>query len=189
MTAIFDVLLETDDIVVLGPPTNIDVSLDIGPKGERGSLFFVGSGNPNVPGVIPSGQTIKIGDVFVNSSTASEYGWLYVYVSTASQNAWVPALRLQPSVYSSNIGVLFNTSGEGIITVPLADIVADVTILDETKYVVQVSAINANPVSLSMTSKQIIGPNLNIFVKAIVYNGSWDELQGVHNIAVTISVV
>lgn len=190
MTAVFDVLVETDDIVVLGPPTSIDLSLDVGPKGDRGSRFFVGSGNPNLAGVIPSGQNPLVGDVFVNSSTASEYGWLYLYISTPSGNSWVPALRLQPSIYSTNIGVLFNSSGEGTITIPIANIVADITILDVEKYVTQITAINSNPVAMSVTSKSILGPNLNIFVKGIEYNGSsWANLEGIVNLEITISVI
>lgn len=190
MTAVFDVLVETDDIVVLGPPASIDVALDVGPKGDRGSRFFVGSGNPNLSGVIPSGQTPIVGDLFVNSSTASEYGWLYLYSQTPSGPSWVPALRLQPSIYSNNIGILFNSSGEGTITIPVANIVADVTILDVEKYVTQITAINSNPVALSVTSKSILGPNLNIFVKGIEYDGSsWSNLEGIVNLEITVSVI
>lgn len=190
MTAVFDVLVETDDLVVLGPPTNIDMSLDVGPQGQRGSLFFVGSGNPNVSGVLPSGQTFYVGDGFINASTASNYGWLYFYVSTPSGNTWVPALRLQPSLYSSNVGVLFNSSGEALITIPTANIVSDITISDVEKYIVQVTPINSNPIALSITSKTILGPNINIFLKAIKHNGStWSNLTGVVDLQVTISVI
>lgn len=190
MTAVFDVLVETDDLVVLGPPTNIDISLDIGPQGQRGSLFFVGSGNPNVAGVLPSGQTFYVGDAFINASTASNYGWLYFYVTTPSGNTWVPALRLQPSIYSSKTSVLFDSDGEGLITIPTANIVADVTISDEEKYIVQITPINSNPAALSITSKTILGPNLNIFVKGIKYNGSsWSNLTGIVDLQVTISVI
>lgn len=190
MTAVFDVLVETDDIVVLGPPTSVDLALDIGPKGDRGSQFFVGSGNPNLSGVIPAGQTPLVGDVFVNSSTASEYGWLYVYTQTPSGNSWVPALRLQPSIYATNIGVLFNSSGEGTITIPIANIVADVTILDVEKYVTQITPINQNPTSLSITSKSILGPNINIFVKGVEYDGSsWSNLDGIVNLEISIAVI
>ena len=37
-----EVLLSNDDITVLGPPPIIEVLVDIGPKGTRGSQFFVG---------------------------------------------------------------------------------------------------------------------------------------------------
>ena len=38
-----DVLLNTDDVVVIGPPESIDLLVDIGPQGTRGSKFIVGS--------------------------------------------------------------------------------------------------------------------------------------------------
>lgn len=189
MATIFDVLVETDEIVVLGPPTSIDVSIDVGPQGERGSRFFVGSGNPNLPGVIPAGQTPLVGDVFVNSSTASQYAWLYLYIQTPAGNSWTPALRLQPSIYSINSAVLFN-SGAATISIPLANIVADVTILDVEKYTAQITAIKSNPVALSITSKSILGPNLILSVKAIEYNGTaWSNLQGSVNLEIFISVI
>lgn len=189
MTAIFDVLVETDEIVVLGPPPAIEVSLDIGPEGQRGSRFFVGSGNPNTAGVIPEGQNPLIGDVFINSSTSSQYGWLYLYIQTPSGNSWTPALRLQPSIYSANSIVLFN-NGQTDISIPLANIVSDVTILNVEKYSTQITAIKSNPVALSITSKLIQGPNLIISLKGIEYNGtSWSNLSGAVSLEILVSVV
>ena len=187
---VFDVLVETNDVVVLGPPTTIDILTDVGPKGDRGSRFFVGSGNPNVTGVIPQGQDLALGDVFVNSSTASQYAWLYIYIQTPSGNSWVPALRLQPSIYSINSGILFNSEGEGTVSIPIANIVSDVTILDVERYVCQVSTINNLPVAMSITNKNILGPNLNIFVKGVEYDGTdWSNLEGIVNLEVTVSVI
>ena len=42
-----EVLVNTDDITVLGPPAQVNVQLDIGATGNRGSQIFVGTGNPN----------------------------------------------------------------------------------------------------------------------------------------------
>jgi hypothetical protein len=185
----FDVLLETQDIVVLGPPNNIDVRVDVGPKGERGSRFFVGSGDPNVPGVIASGQNPFIGDVFVNASTASNYGWLYVYVRTPSGNTWTPTLRLQPSVFSSTISTIFS-EGQSQIGIPLSSIVPDVTVLDIEKYVIQLSCNRNNPIAISIVSKVIQGPGLVFSVKAAEYvSGSWVDLDGPVSIDTTITVI
>jgi hypothetical protein len=43
-----DVLLSNDDITVLGPPNTVEVLVDIGPTGTRGSQVFVGIGDPNL---------------------------------------------------------------------------------------------------------------------------------------------
>jgi hypothetical protein len=187
--SIFDVLLDTEDIVILGPPTNIDVRVDVGPKGDRGARFFVGSGNPNIPGVIPLGQNPLVGDVFVNASTASEYGWLYLYVRTPSGNAWVPTLRLQPSIFSANISTIF-TSGESQISIPLANIVPDTTILDVEKYIIQCTSNKNVPVALSVSSKIIQGPSLIFTVKAAGYSGgSWTNLDGPESLDITVTVI
>ena len=39
-----DVVLSNDDITILGPPSTIELSVDIGPQGDRGSQIFVGVG-------------------------------------------------------------------------------------------------------------------------------------------------
>ena len=60
-----DVLLNTEDVVVLGPPDSIDVLVDIGPQGTRGSKIIVGSGDPNTltsNGVL-LGTTLILNDI------------------------------------------------------------------------------------------------------------------------------
>ena len=59
-----DVLLNTEDVVVLGPPQTIDVLVDIGPQGTRGSQIFVGVGDPNS---VEIGQTIRLNDLYINT--------------------------------------------------------------------------------------------------------------------------
>jgi hypothetical protein len=185
----FDVLLDTEDIVVLGSPSNIDVRVDVGPKGERGARFFVGSGDPNVPGVVPVGANPIVGDLFVNASTAANYGWLYLYVRSGLTNQWIPTLRLQPSIFSNSISTLF-VDGSAQISVPLASIVPDTTILDVEKYVIQVTPNKSNPVSLSVTGKAIQGPSLIFVAKAVEYvNNEWVNLSGATSLDITITVI
>ncbi len=188
---IFDVLLDTEDIVVLGPPQQIDVLLDIGSKGDRGSRFFVGTGNPNNPGVLPGGQTFLLGDVFLNASTGAEFAWLYIYIQTPSGNIWTPAIRLQPAIYNREIDTIFNSSGIATISIPLTDISPDSTIIDIDRYVIQVTpSLYENPISLTIPTKFISGPNLQFSIKAIEYASNvWQNLEGEVELAVNISVV
>ena len=187
--SILDVLVETDDIVVLGPPAQVDISLDIGEKGERGSRFFVGYGDPNFPDVIPSGETPILGDVFVNASVASRYAWLYVYLRTPSGNSWIPALRLQPPIYAGNNLIVFN-DGVGVVSVPLANILADNIITDIEKYTVNITATKENPVAISVISKEILGSNFVVTLTAAEFNaGAWNTLSGSVPLGVTIAVV
>lgn len=152
---IFDVLVNTDDIVVLGSPTNLDVSIDIGPTGQRGTKIFAGSGDPNNLGTIPSGEEILIGDFFINSSIASRYAWLYRYSTGIGGTTWSPVLKLQPTIYSKNIQASF-TDGAADISVSLFDIISDLSIVDVNRYCVTITPILANPVALSVENKSII---------------------------------
>jgi hypothetical protein len=188
--SVFDVLVDSEDIVVLGPPTTLDVSLGIGEKGERGSKFFIGSGDPNTLGVIPSSEEIILGDVFINTSTSSQFSWLYLYAFTPSGNIWAPALRLQPSIYSRNNDVTFDSNGLSSLIIPLGDIVPDTNVTDVDRFVVQITAINSNPVAITVNSKLISSSNFVIAIEAIEFSSlAWSALTGTVKLAVTISVV
>jgi hypothetical protein len=185
-----DVLLQTPDIVVLGPPSQIDLSLDRGSVGERGSKFFVGSGNPNNPEVLPSGQEFLLGDVFINVSVGAEFAWLYLYVQTPGGNIWTPAIRLQPGIYTENIVAEFDENGNSTISFSLSSIFSDFFISDTSRYVVHITPNEyENPISLTITSKDISNSNLEISINAIEYNSSWQLLEGQVGLGVTISVV
>jgi hypothetical protein len=151
---IFDVLLNTDDIVVLGSPTNLDVSIDFGPTGQRGTKIFAGSGDPNNSGVIPAGEEIFIGDFFINSSIASRYAWLYRYSTGIGGTTWTPILKLQPTFYSKNIQAAF-TDGSANISIPLFDIISDLSIVDVNRYSINVTPLSENPIALSINNKSI----------------------------------
>ena len=183
----FNVILEDEDFVVLGPPEQIDVSVNVGQRGPRGSRFFVGDGDPNSPGVIPAGENPQLGDVFVNTSTAAQFGWLYVFLRTPSGNQWVTALRLQPSVYARDSLVLFS-SGTAVVSIPLSNIVPDVIIPDIDRYVINLTPQHPNPISFSITSKNIIGSNLVFTVSGIEYaSASWSNLN--ESVVLGINVV
>ena len=73
-----EVLLSNDDVTVLGPPSQIELLLDIGPQGLRGSQVFIGTGDPNS---IEIGQEPELNDLFINTSPGPDYGYLYQYLS------------------------------------------------------------------------------------------------------------
>lgn len=190
---IFDIVLDSEDLLVLGPISNVELQTDIGPTGKRGSKFFVGSGDPNNFGVIPATEQIQIGDFFINSSTSSRYGWLYVY--QAGQNnvvSWVEAVRLQPSIYSNNIQIEFE-NGLASTPIPLADITSDNLIVNTDKYVVQLTPISADPFIINLQQKRIPQPEYNELVldtRAMRFLlGSWVPYTGLVTVGITISVL
>lgn len=93
-----DVVLQQDDLVVLGPPSSIDISLDIGAKGDRGGTTFTGSGDPNQLSLsefaLQYGKSPIYGDIFLRIDQGQEYGTFYSYSSVPGGDQWVPILDL-----------------------------------------------------------------------------------------------
>ena len=195
MTAIFDVVVNTDDLVVLAPPAVIDVGIDFGPQGQRGATFYAGSGNPNDSSVSENvfGDTITpiSGDLYVNVAAGANYGWLFIYNPKVVGDDWDSVLRLNPPIYSRNIEETF-TSGASVISIPTSDIIPPgVTVASAYNYIVNISPINTIPTILTITSQSFSGSNLNISIDGMKYvDGSWIDLNSeTIKIATTITVV
>lgn len=195
MTSIFDVIVNTDDLVVLAPPAVIDVGVDFGPQGQRGATFYAGSGNPNDSSVSENvfGDVIipVDGDLYINTAAGANYGWLFIYNPKVVGDDWDQVLRLNPPIYSRNIEQTF-TSGLTTISVPVADILPPgVVVSGPYSYVVNLTAINSDPTILTINSQSVSGSNLEIIVEGIKYSGgSWSNLNAsTIDISTTITVV
>lgn len=96
-----EVLFNNDDVTVLGSPESIDLLLDIGPQGIRGSRFFTGSFIPTNETTI-GGIAVQLGDFYLNISQAtSEYSYLYEYVSQPGGNVWIARIAVSPTINNS----------------------------------------------------------------------------------------
>jgi hypothetical protein len=180
-----DVLLNNDDITVLGPPEVVELSLDIGATGTRGSQTFVGVGNPNTNEI---GQTPLLNDLYINTSPGADYGYLYQYVSQPGGNTWIEVLKLNPTIYSKNYLTTYS-DGEASIVVPIDEIITSTaTALTAENFSVQFSVIHDNPVAASMSIPALVGngDNLIINFKAVEHRksidsgpyGDWAVLEG-----------
>ncbi len=184
-----NILLANDDLTVLGPPATLDVLVDIGPEGTRGSQFFVGVGNPNSVNI---GQTPLLNDLFLNVSPGAEVGYIYQYQAQPGSNTWVRVLNISPAIYSINYQVPF-VSGSATATIPIVDI-AEVTgtALTAENFSVQYSIVHANPVASSMNIPPLAGSedNLVIEFEAIEYASStWSELDEEVVVHILVTVV
>ena len=191
-----DVLLSNDDITVLGPPETVEVLVDIGPSGTRGSQVFVGVGDPNV---VEIGQTPILNDLYINTSPGTNYGYLSQYVSQPGGNSWIEILRINPTIYSKNYSNSY-ASGESQIIIPIADIVEVTgTPLTADNFSVRYSIDHDNPVSSSMSIPALVGDGSNLVInfKAVEHRedvasgpyGDWALLNGVVTTHLLISVV
>ena len=195
MSQIFDIVVNTDDLVVLSPPTSIDVGVDFGPQGQRGATFYAGSGNPNDSAVSENvfGDIIVPieGDLYINTASGANYGWLFIYNPKIVGDDWDSVLRLNPPMYTRNVELLFS-SGTGTISIPTGDILPSGSIISSAyDFVVNITPINSNPTTLTVNSQVISGPNLEIVVEGIKYSGStWSDLDSeTINLSLMVTVV
>jgi len=193
--SIFEVLVNTDDLVVLGPPAVIDVGIDIGPEGQRGATFYAGSGNPNDTAVSENvfGDVITpaAGDLYINTATGANYGWLYIYNPKVSGDQWDSVLQLQPPQYSTVTEQTF-TTGTVTIAVDLDNILpTGTTVASAYDFAVNMTAISANPTLLTIVSQTLTLTQLEIEVSGMKYeSAAWSDLNAeTIDISLNITVV
>jgi hypothetical protein len=184
-----NILLANDDITVFGPQVTLDVLVDIGPAGVRGSQFFVGIGNPNI---VEIGQTPILNDVYINTSPDGELGYVYQYQSQPGGDTWVKILDIYPSFYSINYDVIFD-SGSGTATIPVSDILTVTgTAPTAENFSVQYSIVHNKPVASSMEIPPFVGEEENLVInfEAVEYNtGTWSGLDQEVTINILITIV
>jgi hypothetical protein len=169
-----DVLLNNDDVTVLGPPNTVEVLVDIGPTGTRGSKVFVGSGEPNnftSSGVI-FGQELVLNDLYINTSPGANYAYMYQYLAQPGGNTWVEILSLNPAIYSK-LHTTTYVDGEASITIPISDIVTvSGSPLTANNFVVQYSIAHTHAVASTISIPPLVGAGTNLVLnfKAVEYH-------------------
>lgn len=186
------VQVSNDDITVLGPPDIIDLQVNIGPQGTRGSKVFVGTGEPNLltnNGIIFS-QTLELNDLYINTSPGANYGYMYQYVSEPGANTWVQILKMNPTIFSKKHSTTYS-GGVGQIIIPVSDIaIVSGTPLTANNFNIQFSIAHTNPVSASISLISISGDDLVIDFKAVENNaGTWQNLGSAVTTHLFISIV
>jgi hypothetical protein len=184
-----NVLMVNDDITVLGPPEVVELLVDIGPQGVRGSQIFVGVGNPNSVSI---GQTPRLNDLYINTSPGANYGYLYQYVSEPTGNIWIEVLKINPTIFSKRYTVNFN-SGSASISIPISQITTvSGTPLTADNFSIQYSIANNNPVASSMLVPGLVGAGTNLVINFSAVesaSGTWQDLDGEATIHLFISIV
>lgn len=181
-----DVFISNDDLTVFGPPEVVELLVDIGPKGDRGSQTYVGSGDPNdyisvnTSGATIFGKQVFLNDLYINTSPGANYGYLYQYISQPGGNSWVEVLRINPTIYSKRFLTTYS-DGVGQIIIPIANIVtASGTPLTSENFSVQYSIAHTNPVSSSMQVPTLAGSGTQLVINfsAIEFvSGAWQNLD------------
>lgn len=181
-----EVLLNNDDITVLGSPPTVDLLVDIGPKGDRGSQVLAGLGNPNN---ITIGQDFDINDLYINASPGANYGYLYQYVSQPGGNTWIEILKISPTIYTEIRSAVFS-SGTTSISIPIVNITS-ITGLSANNFAVRYSIAHTNPVASSMQIPVLSGSGENLVINfsATEFDSTWQDLDTEVSIHLFISIV
>jgi hypothetical protein len=184
-----DVLLSNDDVTVLGPPNTVEVLVDIGPTGTRGSQVFVGVGDPNI---FPIGQTPLLNDLYINASPGADYGYMYQYVSEPGGNTWIQILEISPTLYSQLHSTTY-VDGVAQVVIPISNIVTVTgSPLASNNFVVQYSIAHDNPTASSVVVPALVGAGTNLVLNfsAVEYTGSvWQNLDEEVTTHLFISIV
>ena len=150
-----DTIISNDELVVVGPPASVSVSVDIGPQGERGSQFYSGIGAPTLSQNAASLVDARVNDLYINRLLGGNYGVVYKLNAVPGGSAWQAILKFQPISHSIQKLVNF-VSGSGSISIPLADFYSSAPEnLDANSILIQATAELNNPAFISVSSKSI----------------------------------
>jgi hypothetical protein len=164
-----------DDLAIIAPPEIIEVAVDIGPTGQRGSKVFVGSGDPNTKNFT---ETIYLNDLYINVSPGADYSYMYQYISVPGANQWESILKVNPALHARlDTTVDFTSGTSSTILVPISSIVTVTgSPLVASNFNVQHDIKYSDLVSSSISNVAVSGSNLAITLKAMKYSGSWQAL-------------
>lgn len=185
-----EVVLTTDQLSIIGGPSNVTLQTDFGPTGPRGNYIFVGNGAPT--SLNPDPSTIKAGDLYINTNAGPDYSWLYQYILQPAGYTWSKIIKINPAIYNKISSVTFTAGAAvGAFSIPLTSITsASVVGLTTSNFAVDVVFQNSTkPVSLYIT-KSIVSGNLIVDVHAISYSGgTWSNVTGPFDLAINIAMV
>jgi hypothetical protein len=186
-------VVSTDDLTVLGPPASIDLSLDIGPAGTRGSIFYSGTGDPNINTAQFTSNPPNLNDLYIRTDLGANYGTVYKYVSQPGGSQWSSILKFQPINYNDIRNVTF-TSGSASITVILDDFYVNApNNLTTDQIAVQLTSESNVPLVLSVSGKSLTSGTTRTFITTITgakYTaGTWANMSGSANINLNLTLV
>jgi hypothetical protein len=188
-----DIVLDSEELIVLGGPSQVSVQVDLGGDGDRGSIFVVDSSEPNSITNSEtneiSGITVQAFDMYINTQNKKMYQYV---VGDGGALIWVEILSIIPNTYSVNKTVTFS-SGEGTISdIAVTSIVdsGSTSGLTSANFNVQYSILGSSPIASSVSVSNPSGGNLPINLYATEFDGTtWSDLSGSKSVHLLITVV
>lgn len=194
-----DAYIISDELAVLGGPETVNVEVDFGPSGDRGSQIFVNTGKPviGLDGLTVLAPDCQLFDLYINIlSTDDEYQYVYQLQNVLGTNTWVKLFKLVSNIYSKNYTETSFTSGVWEMNFPVAEIVpADfVGTAQAENFNIQYNVLNQNPLVSSMSIGEVNTVSgervLPISINASeLIDGSFVALSGPKSVQLFITVV
>ena len=187
-----DVILSTEELTVFGGPASINVDIDFGPTGSRGSRIYGVEADPRLETTDKPVDIQNYDIAMVISPSESDYLTVYQKIGTTA-NEWIQFASLVPNVFSTKATVTF-TNGVATGIIPVSDLFTlDTNAYIPDNFMVQVTIENplaaGTPSLLKPTSTgyslSVLPANgkkfLVITTTAIEYNAgtlSWTPVTG-----------
>lgn len=178
--AYVDVVLDSSTLdIFAAAPATLDVNVNYGQTGERGSLWWTGTTSP---ATALAAQDINLNDIYLNTNT----GILFQYLLSIGTATWQEIGSITLPQYTAISSTSF-TAGSTTISVPLSSLTSDLS-PTASQFVVRYNISNSTtPVASSFTTA-IVSTNLNITITAIGYSGgTWSNLTGSKDVHLFIS--
>lgn len=187
-------VVSTESITVFGPPEVIELGLDVGAPGQRGSLIYTGFGDPNINTGVFVNEPAIVGDLYLRTDFGSDYGVIYSYNVTPSGNEWSSVLKFQPVTYSV-IEPLTFVSGSVSVSIPVNDIYNDApATLTSSNFSIQLTPEHDKAVSFAVVDKGLVTTSSRSLVFEIIAteqdeSGGVVDLAGIVDFNITINVL
>lgn len=180
---------------ILGGPSKIDVSVDYGQRGDRGSLILYGQGKPYV---VDLPETASLYDMYVNLLPSDdEYQYVYQYINTPSGLAWTSLFKLQANTYSNNQELSF-VDGSVEVWIPVSSVTgADnpLSSITSGNFNVQYSIVSQNPIASSFSLGDVTTSQTDILSLPITIYASelesdtWSPISGQKTVHLFVTMV
>lgn len=176
-----EVVVLDPELSVYGPVEEIDVLVNIGQTGIRGSKQFVGAGLPS-SSTIP--ETPLANDLYLDVSTSQ----LYQYIDSS----WIIVGKFAPTTYHVVEGATF-ASGSATFTYDIVEMFGLTEIASGFDFVIHHSirgkVSQYNILSSVVNKPTLSGTDLSFTIKGKYLDGTtWTNLSGQYNVMLSISI-
>ena len=190
-----DTTISSANLNILGGPSKIDISVDYGQRGDRGSLILYGQGKPYLV-TLPESPTLY--DMYINLLPSDdEYQWVYQYINNTTGMEWKSLFKLQPNTYSNNETLTF-VDGAVEIWIPIVSVTGldnPLSTLVASNFDVQYSIVSQSPLASSISigdvdtsPTEVLSLPVTIYASELV-DDTWSAVSGEKTVHLFVTVV